>query len=142
MKKSKTSPEKWSKFLKAYYEHRVTIGASFGYAGETFEPFIFEEEKHAKDVQDLIENIIGGWDEVKKWFKKGREELIVFAVNSESRAKNPVKFDYTQSLDAILFYDKNTGECYKYEEADFSPFGPWNTKKALRLDELKLKKLK
>jgi hypothetical protein len=112
---------KWEKFLAPFLGKRCTVTAKVGYCGESFTPDVFDSRKHERFVKSYVSGVLDSWEYTEEQFGKKSGELVMFAANTNG-----------DMVDAVLFYDRNTGQVYKYEEADYSDTG-------LKLDKLGLK---
>jgi hypothetical protein len=87
------------------------------------------------NVESIIEDVLGSWEFVYEQFDKPQGSLTMFATMfGADNEEGPFAM-----VDAVLFYDINTGEVYKYEEADYAPCSKsWNDEIPYKLDELKI----
>jgi hypothetical protein len=102
----------WQKVLAPFYGKRCSISPRVPFCAH-FEPYIFDE-KNSPDAESMFESIIGRWKIVEEELGKGREELVMFGANSPE-GEEPLCM-----VDGLLFYDRETGETYVYEEASFT----------------------
>ncbi len=131
----------WKDYLKKFYNKTCKIGVTVNDAwGGDFLIYIFDSEKNKDNVKSIIENVLGSWEFVYKSFKKPQGSLMMFATMFDVNNKDEDPFSMTEG---VLFYDADTGEVYKYEEADYSPLTKSsNVDEPYKLDELKIKTLK
>jgi hypothetical protein len=109
----------WTAILEPLYGKKCTL-RDVGYCGEKFAPKIIDQAKEKRLVDSIIEDVIGGWDFLEEQFGKEPGTLVMFATNSG-----------TGDDATALFYDRTSGQVYKYEEASFDDTG-------YRLDQLRL----
>ena len=112
--------DQWETFLEPYFGQRCSASANIGYCGEHFQPDVFDAERHQAFVSSYIDDVIGSWDFAAEQFGTKPGELVMFAANVLGG-----------QVDAVLFYDRKSGQVYKYEEADYCETG-------FRLDKLGL----
>ena len=109
-------------FLAPFHGKRCSV-KNVGYCGEAFRPDVFDSAKNEYFVKSYIDLVIGSWKFAEEQFEKEPGALVMFAANTLGEGVE---------VDAVLFYDRHTGQTYKYEEADYSDTG-------FRLDKLGLK---
>jgi hypothetical protein len=127
----------WKDYLKEFNNHVCKIKVPVNQAFGDFLIYIFDSEENKKKVKSIIDNVLGDWDFVYEQFNKPQGSLTMFACmfGVDDKDKDPF-----QMVNAVLFYDFNTGEVYKYEEADYSPLSKsWTEKTPYKLDELKIR---
>jgi hypothetical protein len=113
-------PKDWGEFLKPFYGKKCTM-RDVGYCGEDFAPKVIDQKKEKKLVEGLIDNVIGSWDFLEEQLEKQPGTLVMFATSSG------------EGDDAtMLFYDRTSGQVYKYEEGSFDDT-------SYTLDKLRLK---
>jgi hypothetical protein len=130
----------WKDYLKKFNNQQCKIKVPVNQAFGDFLIYIFDSDENKDNVESIIEDVIGPWEFIYEQFNKSQGSLTMFAImfGADDKDENPF-----ESVDAVLFYDINTGEVYKFEEADFSPLSKsWTDKIPYKLDKLKIEIVK
>ena len=125
----------WRKLLAPFYGKTCDItwesGRGAAHRLNDHEVYLFDAEKEADRVEELVMGIIGDWDVVKEELGKGEEELVMFATEEDEDED-----EGTSMVEMIFFYDRNTGETYYYEEGSYYTLNAEPELPALRLDQI------